>query len=77
MQRFGEKLRTLRQKRSLSLRQLGDLLGVYHNHVAQLESGKRIPNAAMILKIADIFGVSTDVLMRDELDLGAEGGAES
>lgn len=69
MQRFGEKLRTLRQKRGLSLRQLGELLEVYHNHVAQLESGKRIPNAAMILKIADLFGVSTDVLMRDALEL--------
>jgi len=69
MQRFGEKLRALRQKRDLSLRQLGDILGVYHNHVAQLEAGKRIPNAAMILKIADLFGVSTDLLMRDELAL--------
>jgi len=50
-------------------RQLGDILGGYHNHVAQLEAGKRTPNAAMILKIADLFGVSTDLLMRDELAL--------
>jgi transcriptional regulator with XRE-family HTH domain len=69
MIRFGEKLRTLRQRRGFSLRQLGDRLGVYHNHVAQLEAGKRIPNAAMILKIADIFGVCIDILMRDELNL--------
>jgi transcriptional regulator with XRE-family HTH domain len=69
MQRFGEKLRALRQHRGLTLRQLGDMLGVYHNHVSQLEFGKRTPNAAMILKIADLFGVTTDVLMRDELEL--------
>jgi hypothetical protein len=29
-----------------------------------------MPNAPMILKIADIFEVSTDQLMRDEIDLG-------
>ncbi|MFN8490882.1 MAG: helix-turn-helix transcriptional regulator [Caldilineaceae bacterium] len=69
MNRFGEKLRVLRKKRGLTLRELGDMLGVYPTHVSQLETARRTPNAAMILKIADIFGVSTDVLMRDELEL--------
>jgi transcriptional regulator with XRE-family HTH domain len=69
MKRFGEKLRALRQHRGLTLREVGSMLGVYHNHISQLEFGKRTPNAAMILKIADLFGVSTDVLMRDELEL--------
>lgn len=69
MNRFGEKLRTLRKRQGLTLRELGDGLGVYHTHVAQLEAGRRTPNAAMILKIADLFGVSTDLLMRDELTL--------
>jgi transcriptional regulator with XRE-family HTH domain len=69
MNRFGEKLRILRKNRDLTLRELGDLLGVYHTHVSQLEFSKRAPNAAMILKIADLFGVTTDVLMRDELEL--------
>ena len=69
MNRFGEKLRALRKKRGLTLIDLGTMLGVYHTHVSQLETGRRTPNAAMILKIADIFGVSTDVLMRDALEL--------
>jgi transcriptional regulator with XRE-family HTH domain len=69
MERFGEKLSTLRKKRGLTLRQLGEMLGVYHTYVSQIEKGKKIPNAAMIIKIADIFGVSTDQLMRDELEL--------
>jgi transcriptional regulator with XRE-family HTH domain len=69
MERFGEKLSTLRKKRGLTLRQLGEMLGVYHTYVSQIEKGKKTPNAAMIIKIADIFGVSTDQLMRDELEL--------
>ncbi|RIK43733.1 MAG: XRE family transcriptional regulator [Chloroflexi bacterium] len=69
MNRFGEKLRVLRKEKEFTLQQLGDLLQVHHTFVSQLETGKRTPNAAMILKIADLFGVTTDVLMRDELEL--------
>ncbi len=69
MKNFGKKLRTLRQGNSYTLRQLGEALEIDHSFIAQLETGKRIPNAAMILKIADIFGVTTDLLMRDEIQL--------
>jgi transcriptional regulator with XRE-family HTH domain len=51
------------------LRQLGEILGVYHTYVSQIERGKKVPNAAMIIKISDIFGVTADQLMRDELEL--------
>lgn len=69
MKNFGKKLRTLRQKHSYTLRQLGEALEIDHSFIVQLEVGKRMPNAAMILKIADIFGVTTDLLMRDEIKL--------
>ncbi|KAA3655951.1 MAG: XRE family transcriptional regulator [Chloroflexi bacterium] len=69
MKRFGEKLHMLRQSRGLTLRVLGDKLEVHHTYVSQLEKGKSIPNAIMILKIARYFDVSIDLLMKDELDL--------
>lgn len=69
MKRFGEKLRALRKQHGLTLTQLGDMLDVHNTYVSQMEKGKKIPNAAMILKIADIFGVTVDQLMRDELEL--------
>jgi len=69
MNQFGEKLRTLRKKRGDTLKELGDTLGVHHIFVSQVEMGKSVPNAALSLKIADPFGVSTDVLMRDALEL--------
>jgi transcriptional regulator with XRE-family HTH domain len=69
MKRFGEKLRTLRKRNGLTQKQVGDMLDVSRVYIVQLEKGQKIPNAAMILKIADIFGVCTDKLMRDELEL--------
>jgi len=70
MKKFGEKLRTLRKRRDLTLIELGQMLGVNHTYVSQLEQDRRTPNAAMILKIAALFDVTTDRLMKDELDLG-------
>lgn len=69
MQQFGRKLKQLRKSRNLTLVQLGELLGVHNTYVSQLETGKRIPNAEMIIKIADIFDVTCDQLMRDDLDI--------
>jgi len=69
MKRFGEKLRTLRQRNGLTLRQLGKQLEVSNTFVLSLEQGKKTPSAAMVRRIADIFGVPADQLMRDELDL--------
>ena len=69
MKRFGEKLRTLRQRRGLTLRQLGAQLEVSNTFVLSLEQGKKTPNAATILKIADFFAVSLEQLMRDELEV--------
>lgn len=70
MQRFGEKLRTLRQRRGISLRQLASELGFSaHGHIAQIERGERKPSADLVVKIARIFEVSTDQLMLDELEL--------
>lgn len=69
MQRFGEKLRILRDKHGLTLRQLGAMFEVSHTFVAQLEKGEKTPNVAMVLKISQVFDVSTDVLIKDELEL--------
>lgn len=69
MKRFGEKLRALRERRGLTLRQLGAHLEVSNTFVLSLEQGKKTPNAATILKIADFFAVSLEQLMRDELEV--------
>ena len=72
MRRFGEKLYQLRIRQGLTLTELGNLLSVHNTFVSQLEKGRKVPNAEMILRVADTFDVTTDQLMRDELDLPEE-----
>ncbi len=70
MQRFGEKVHALRIRQGLSLRKLASMLDLAtHSHLDRIEKGENKPSADLILKIADIFEVSTDQLMRDELEL--------
>ncbi len=69
MKKFGEKLRHLRKQRGLTLIQVGDMLEVNNTFVSRMERGKVTPNAAMILKISHLFEITTDQLMKDELEL--------
>ena len=69
MKRFGEKLRTLRLREGYTTRQLADHLGVSHTHVIGIENGKRGTSTELVLRIADLFHVTIDQLMRDELEV--------
>lgn len=70
MRRFGEKLRTLRTQRSMSLKALALNLGLSaHGYISELEAGKKKPTAEFVLNVARLFDVSTDQLLKDELDL--------
>jgi len=69
MKKFGEKLRTLRQREGLTMKRLSGMLGVSDSYISQMETGEKIPNVAMLIKIADVFNMSLDKLARDELEL--------
>jgi len=72
MQRFGEKLRALRQRRGMSLRDLATALDFRsHAHLARIEMGEKTPSAELIVRLADFFDVSLDQLMRDDRELDA------
>lgn len=73
MRQFGHKLRTLRIQRGLSLRRLASDLGLAtHSHLDRIERGLSQPSPALILRIAEYFGVSTDDLMNDGRTIGSE-----
>lgn len=73
MRRFGEKLRTLRQRKHMTLKELAAELGyTAHGHLSEIESGKKKPTAEFVLSVARLFCVSTDELLKDELDLPAD-----
>ena len=70
MQRLGEKIRTLRKQQGMTLKQLALALGfTSHSYASEIETGKKKPSTELIIKIADLFNVSVDQLVRDELEL--------
>lgn len=70
--RFGEKLRYLRAQNNLTLQQLAQHLGLHaHGYLSELETGKKMPSVIIVLKVATFFNVTTDELLRDEVELGA------
>lgn len=70
MTTFGEKLRTLRQKRGISLRQLASMLEINaHSFISEIETGKKKPSLELVIKVADLFNVPLEQLARDELEL--------
>lgn len=68
--RFGIKLHALRTKHNMSLQTLASMLGyVSHGYISELEAGKKMPTVEFVLKVASLFDVTTDQLLKDELDI--------
>lgn len=71
-ERFGEKLRTLRNKRGMTLRELATSLGYpVHTPLTLVENGKRPPTLDLVLRVAQFFQVTTDALLNDALEVDA------
>jgi len=73
VERLPEKLLKIRKDLNLSQGELVKRLGlegrIYANNVSEYESGKRQPPMPIVLMYARLAGISTDVLIDDELDL--------
>lgn len=57
------KLKDLRKRKKLTQYQLADIMGVSQATVTYWENGKREPDLATVVKLADILGASTDELL--------------
>jgi len=70
MKRFGEKLHALRIHHSLTLAELAQQLGYQsHSYINEIEAGRKTPTTVLVIKVADLFGVSTDALLRDNIEV--------
>ena len=78
---LADKIAELRKKNGWSQEELAGQLGVSRQSVSKWESAASIPDLDKILKLSQIFGVSTDYLLKDSEDMeedemeGTEGGA--
>lgn len=61
---FARTLRELREERGLSQKQLGQQMFVNHSTIARWENATRLPDASMILRLADCLGVEAVQLLR-------------
>ncbi len=65
---LAEKIADLRKKEGWSQEELAERLGVSRQSVSKWEGGASIPDIDRILAMSGLFGVSTDYLLRDEIE---------
>lgn len=73
-----ERINLLRKKMGLSQEELANKIGVSRQAVSKWESGQSMPDLDKIIALSDLFGVSTDYILKgtdvsyDEGTLNAE-----
>ena len=70
---FAEKLIKLGKQNGWSQEDLAIHMGVSRQSVSKWESMTSIPELDKIIKLSELFGVSTDYLLKDEFEDAGEG----
>ena len=65
---ISEKIMSLRKRNGWSQEELADQLGVSRQSVSKWESAQSIPDIQKIMAMSELFSVSTDYLLRDDMD---------
>lgn len=65
--KLSEKIQSLRTDQEWSQGDLAERLDVSRQSVSKWETGQSVPDLDKIIKIADLFGISVDELVRDEV----------
>lgn len=65
---LADKIINLRKKNSWSQEELAEKLGVSRQSISKYEGAQSIPDIDKILKLSKIFGVTTDYLIKDEIE---------
>lgn len=65
---LSEKIMSLRKRNGWSQEELAQQLGVSRQSVSKWESMASMPDIQKIMSMSELFGVSTDYLLKDELE---------
>ena len=71
---MGQKIQNLRQSKGLSQEQLAEKLDVSRQSVSKWESGAARPETEKLIALADLFGVTTDYLLKGSRGTPPEAG---
>jgi len=66
---FGKKLRYLRLQHNITQADLARRLGMKRAHINNLEAGRRAASLDLVVQAADVFGVTSDYLLRDAIPI--------
>ncbi|MCI5512156.1 MAG: helix-turn-helix domain-containing protein [Eubacterium sp.] len=65
---LGDKITKLRKQNGWSQEELAEKLGISRQSVSKWESGQSMPDIDKIIRMSGLFGISTDYLLKDELE---------
>ena len=62
---FGEKIRIIRERKQITLRQVAEAAGISESMVSQIERNKVSPSIDTLLSVVDYLGIDIDYLFSD------------
>jgi len=65
---LADKIIDLRKKNGWSQEELAEKLDVSRQSISKWESAQSVPDLSRVIRMAELFGVSTDYLLKDELE---------
>lgn len=65
---FGEKLNLLRKQKGMSQEQLASQLTVSRQAISKWELDNSLPDTENVIKLSELFDVSTDYLLKDHVE---------
>jgi transcriptional regulator with XRE-family HTH domain len=65
---LADKIITLRKKNGWSQEELAERVGVSRQAISKWESAQSVPDLDKILRMSELFGVTTDFLLKDEME---------
>ncbi|MDO4283692.1 MAG: helix-turn-helix transcriptional regulator [Eubacteriales bacterium] len=71
---LADKIMSLRKRQHWSQEELAGRLEVSRQSVSKWESGASIPDIGKIVRMSELFGVSTDYLLKEDEELPPQGG---
>lgn len=69
---LADKLIELRKRRGWSQEELAEQLGVSRQSVSKWESAQSVPDMERVLQLSELFGVTTDYLLKDSIESPSE-----
>jgi transcriptional regulator with XRE-family HTH domain len=69
---LGDKIKLIRYKHNLSQEELSKMLDINRNYLSRIETNKSLPDAEILVKLANHFDISIDTLLGIDIEFYTE-----